>query len=91
MLHLVFAFFLSFVSSKDALIATNTFHNGVDMFQDCDAYNDCYNCTLSKCSWSGSTCENPKGRTSPREDLSVGVFLEEARKCGDARDLCGFH
>lgn len=91
MLLLVLSFLMSFAASKKALIATDTFNNGVNLFNDCDTYNDCYNCTLAKCSWSGSACDNPAGSTSPAAELTVSAFLVEARKCGDPEGICGFH
>ena len=53
MLYFVFAFFLSLISARNEYIATSKFHNGVNLHQDCDLYEDCYNCTLAKCRWTG--------------------------------------
>ena len=77
MLYLIILL-VSVVSTKkatNALIATDKFNNGVDLFNNCDKYSDCFNCTLSKCNWKAGTCQNFPGKTSPNVALSVGAFL----------------
>lgn len=83
MLALLLVASLSMVSAETGIqyIETDTFNNGVNLWQDCDTYVDCFNCTLAKCDWraqakgAAPTCNNFANKTSPNDVITIPEFL----------------
>lgn len=85
------------VGTGVAYIETDQFNNGINLWQNCDTYTDCFNCTLSKCDWRAEvkgatpTCKNFPNKTSPNDVITIPELLLQSHKCGDPDNICGFN
>ena len=76
---------ISFVSAQENVLDFYKWNANITKKATCQENTDCYNCTLSSCSWDvfNGTCEQ-----SNHTELTMREFFVHGKKCKDNLNVC---